>query len=59
MSRVFCRGMISFDACIASARPDSPDLYQFHNDSRPRRLQLSTTCDYHPEFLQFFRHESR
>ena len=54
MSQLSVPDMISFDAFIASARPDSPDLKQFHNDSRPKRLQRGTICDYRPEILLFF-----
>ncbi len=54
MSQLSVPDMISFDAFIASARPDSLYLKQFHNDSRPGRLQPSITCDYQPEILLFF-----
>ena len=54
ISQLSVPDMISFDAFIASARPDSLYLKQFHNDSRPGRLQPSITCDYQPEILLFF-----
>jgi hypothetical protein len=46
--------MISFDACIASARPDSPDLKQFHNDSRHDDFSSTQPAITTPYFCSFF-----